>query len=381
MKFSRSIIFICLSSFIRVFGAVVSFALIFFIPDMFGVNEAIAGLIVTLCSSGAFIGAFFFPPLTRKLKPINHHLLATLVAAFGFSLAAIFYDRLIFVFVGSFLGYVGLANAGLVNTKLIAILSSEQMRRSSYTLNFIAINTGALFAPLIALSLYSNGVSYMRYIFLVNGMLALASTVMIRFALRKDDSISMVSNKNNSKNLVKMVNTNWIFIYSLIILYFGFMQLMYLVPKSIESNINITYSAIMMSVNTIICVLFVPILARVTRNCTIKKSIQLGIISIIVGLIFFSAVNSMLFTFIAVFIFTCGDILVFTNIDAYISFKYEQAEFDSMLVINKLIVQLMRVVSPLIIGSLLMILPYSFVFWICALITLISLVMTKSKQY
>lgn len=381
MKLNKQVKMICFATLVWAFGNSVNFAIVFFVPDQFGVNEFWAGVAIAIIALGSIVGALSFPKISKYIDIVSHHNISAVITLLSYTVAAVFYQNISILLLMTFMGMAGIANVTLINKKLIAIVSSGEERRDAYSLNFVMVNFGSIFSPIIASYLYSLGIEMMQYIFIFNGVLTVISSIIIKIFVHDitaEEVVDSVESTNHSNT--KFIKSNIIFLICLFLMYFAFWQLLYLIPKSVELNINLMFASVIAALNTILCIVLLPIISKLIRNISTYQAIMYGCIFLAIGLLLFTFTTSKTLAVAGIIFITIADVLIFTNIDTALSIKYKSHEYDVMLVINKFIIQLVKTINPIIIGGLLILFGYSSTFVVCSAIALSAAILYQYNK-
>lgn len=203
---------------------------------------------------------------------------------------------------------------------MIADLSLSKDRERAYSLGYLGMNMGLVFAPTIAGLLFEN---YLWVAFLSSGISIAVSTLLI-FILIKDitpieetDAGGEYQKRQDKASLLEVLKKNkLIILYAFIMmLYWGaYGQYGYLLPLDM-GNLHGEKGAMIFgsisSLNSMVVVLFTPILTRVFRRVVPTKKALLGHSFLLLGFItFLTFRGTVSFYYLAMFLFTLGEILM-----------------------------------------------------------------------
>lgn len=203
---------------------------------------------------------------------------------------------------------------------LVADLSLSKDRERAYSLEYLGMNMGLVFAPTIAGLLFEN---YLWVAFLSSGVSIAVSTILI-FLLIKDitpveetDEGGEYQKRQDQASLLTVLKQNkLILLYAFIMmLYWGaYGQYGYLMPLDMGNlhgeNGAVIYGSVS-SLNSIIVVLFTPILTRIFHKVVPTKKALMGHTFLLFGFITFLVFRGTVgFYYLAMFLFTLGEIMM-----------------------------------------------------------------------
>lgn len=204
-------------------------------------------------------------------------------------------------------------------SSLVADLSLSKDRERAYSLGYLGMNMGLVFAPTIAGLLFEN---YLWVAFLSSGISISISTVLI-YVLIKDitpieetDEGGEYQKRQDNVSIFKVLKENkMIILYAVIMmLYWGaYGQYGYLMPLDMGNlhgeNGAVIYGSVS-SLNSIIVVVFTPLLTRVFRKVIPTKKAVLGHVFLLLGFFTFLSFRGHIpFYYVAMFLFTLGEIM------------------------------------------------------------------------
>ena len=201
---------------------------------------------------------------------------------------------------------------------LIADFSKSKDRDRAYSLGYLGMNLGLVLAPTLGGILFKN---YLNLAFLINGLLILFSTILI-FALIKDvhkeedEDLSYEKELDDKTSALKIISGNRVLLLYLIMAVFesGFYNMYnYLMPLDLGIMFEETGSIIYGTMSSLNCI-EVALLTAFITNIVAKRSDMgksvIGQIFEITGiLIFVLGMKNIYMDYIAIFIFTLGEIL------------------------------------------------------------------------
>ncbi len=202
---------------------------------------------------------------------------------------------------------------------LVADLTLSKDRERAYSLEYLGMNMGLVFAPTIAGFLFER---FLWVAFLTSGVAIGISTMLIFFLIKdirpmeEGDDASEYQRRQDDVSIFQILKKNkLIVLYAFIMmLYWGaYGQYGYLMPLDMGvlhgENGAVIYGSVS-SLNSIIVVLFTPVLTRVfTRMVSTKKAL-LGHVFLMLGFLTFLQFRGHIpFYYIAMFLFTLGEIM------------------------------------------------------------------------
>ncbi len=204
-------------------------------------------------------------------------------------------------------------------TSLIADLTLSKDRERAYSLSYLGMNMGLVAAPTIAGFLFEN---YLWVAFLASGISIGISTFLI-FTLVRDtkpieetDEGSEYQKSREDVSLWEILKQNkLIMLYALIMmLYWGaYGQYGYLMPLdmgTLHGDKGALIYGSVSSLNSIVVVVFTPILTRVFAKLVSTKKALLGHVLLFSGFLVFLLFRGHIPTYyIAMFLFTLGEIM------------------------------------------------------------------------
>ncbi len=202
---------------------------------------------------------------------------------------------------------------------LVADLTLSKDRERAYSLEYLGMNMGLVFAPTIAGFLFEN---FLWVAFLASGLSIGVSTLLIFFLIKdidpmeETDGAGEYQKRQDNVSIFQILRQNkLILLYALIMmLYWGaYGQYGYLMPldmgKLHGENGAVIYGSVS-SLNSIIVVFFTPVLTRVFSRVVTTKKAFLGHILLLLGFLTFLLFRGRIpFYYVAMFLFTLGEIL------------------------------------------------------------------------
>lgn len=200
---------------------------------------------------------------------------------------------------------------------LIADFTTSKDRERAYSLSYLGANLGLVLAPTLGGLLFNN---YLNLAFLINGCSILLSTILIFFLVKnlskeKDTSQAAEYEKDIKSNSIVYIFKNRVVLLFIIISILGsFIYAMYnyLMPLDLTANYGDQGSVIfgtISSVNCIVVVVFTSLITRFFKRIYDADKLYFGTGLEILGyLIFFLLIKNVVFCYVAIVIFTYGEI-------------------------------------------------------------------------
>lgn len=244
---------------------------------------------------------------------------------------------------------------------MIADLSLSKDRERAYSLGYLGMNMGLVFAPTIAGLLFEN---YLWVAFLSSGISIAVSTLLI-FILIKDitpveetDEGGEYQKRQDQASLLAVLKKNkLIILYAFItMLYWGaYGQYGYLMPLDM-GNLHGEKGAVIFgsisSLNSMVVVLFTPILTRVFRKIVPTKKAFIGHAFLLLGFLTFLTFRGVVSLYYpAMFLFTLGEILMTFTEGPYLTTRIPASHRGR---INGI----MSIAQSILSGSLMLVLGY-----------------------
>lgn len=357
MEDSRRLIAICSSNLIWSLGSFVNVVFLFYIPAKFGTSELQTGIIMSCVSIAIFMGTVIYPRLINRYSPIAIYKYAVFIGALSFLLAAVFYDRFWIVLLLTWIGYIVFSLTRGLNKKIISIAISDQGRRKAYNYAFAVANLGGIFAGICSPYIFNLDVDNMRYIFMVNSIsMLIAYWVLARGVEAATNTVQTKPSLSAGNKL--RIDRQLLFATSAI--YFGFFQISFLIPKTIEHYYSLHIYSLAIVINTLMCVVASPISIKVFIRFGINEAVTLraGAFLMIMGFVLYNII-SLPILILATICFATGELLFITNLDSYLLKIYSGHEYDQALTDVRLLGQLNRALGPIIASLCIMYLSYT----------------------
>lgn len=357
MDDNRKLIAICVSNFIWSVGSFVNVVFLFFVPAKFNTTELQTGVIMSSVSLAILLGTVIYPRVINRFSPLVIYKYSVIIGALCFMLASIFYDQFWLVFIFTLLAYVVFSLTRGLNKKIISISISNQNRRKAYNYTFAVANLGGIFAGILSPFIFNLNVDNMQYIFLVNSVSMIISYLVLSAGVGSVVNTVQVVTKQAAGAKFKYDSR---LLVATSALYFGFFQISFLIPKTIEHYYSLHIYSLAIVINTLMCVVVSPITIKVFARFGINEysSIKTGAFLMILSFILYNFIYLPILV-LATILFAVGELLFITNLDSYLLKIFTGYEYDRMLTAIRLLGQFNRALGPLIASLCIMYLSYS----------------------
>lgn len=213
---------------------------------------------------------------------------------------------------------------------LVADLTLPKDRERAYSLNYLGVNLGLVLSPTIGGLLFNN---YLWLAFIINGVSILFSTVLIFFLIKDisreeseedtNEYENELDNKTNSLSFILSNKVLMVYIFALIfheVVYYQFNYLMPLDLATVHGENGSVFYGSLTSLNCIVVVLFTASLTRMFVSIKEASKLNIGHIFTLLGVLIFSVfVNSIVSSYIAMFVFTIGEIITSIGLSPFLS--------------------------------------------------------------
>ena len=200
---------------------------------------------------------------------------------------------------------------------LIADFTTSEDRERAYSLNYLGTNLGLMLAPTIGGLLINN---HLNLMFILTGSSQLLSIIIFDIFIKDTRPIIDTSNKYENKldkgNVFDILKKNKVLIAYMIIFAVSittYCMWGYLLPLSltkVQGELGSIYYGTMSSLNCIVVVLCTaPITSLISRTISINRMIIGNILEVLGLTIFFIFIKIPTFYYLAIIIFTFGEIV------------------------------------------------------------------------
>lgn len=217
---------------------------------------------------------------------------------------------------------------------LNADYSTSQQREKAYSLSYLGFNLGFIVGASVSGILFEN---YIRLAFCLNGLAVFTSTVLIFFFVHKKNAISE-DTKNIAENyteyerpvdekipVLQILRQRSVVIGMLLVGCMAFMPanimgiLLPLQLKDTMGQAGATLYGYLNSVNGFVVIVFTPILTVVLKKLTEIPKAIIGLLLFVAGNFLFSLETAVAVLFVAMFVFTLGEVVTVLGTNPYTS--------------------------------------------------------------
>jgi len=313
-------------------GAFVWPMLTFFMTTKLGYSDTKAALILSIETLVSFpfclLGGYLADKYDKKsiiiifdLIGVSCYFISSIVPFSFWTIAIIF------------MGAVSQSLESPAYDALIADFSSSEQREKACSLNYLGFNLGFVLGAAFSGILF---VSHTRLCFVLNGVSILISTILIFFFIHSsnkisDDNKEEISHSiyedpvDNSINAFKILwdrKTPLFMIFIFVIAWSSSTVNSILLPLKLKSLFNeygATTYGYLSSLNGLTVILFTPLYSLIMDKVDEMPKTSLGMALYISGMIMFSLSNNTKLYYLAMFIFTLGEISLVVGASPYMS--------------------------------------------------------------
>ena len=324
----REIYIIFISRIVNAMGCFVMPLMTIIMTDRIGLSNEAAGFFLSLNSMvfpvASILGGKLADTFGRKhLIIIFGTLGALLYMSCGFIKPSM---QLIYVILGaSTLMFV----AGPAHDSLIADLTTPENRAKAYSLSYLGWNMGFAVGPIFGGLLYRR---YLPLVFIGDAVTALIATGLIYFFINEtiestENDITDESRKLERRekgSIISVLLRRPILIYFSIIALgyeFSYSQWNFLMPLHSVKNfgeMGAQYFGWIASFNSLVVMLFTPILTRLTRKTRGIRIMVHGILLYAIGFGMLGLIYKLQYFFVSALIFTLGEVLLTISVMPFI---------------------------------------------------------------
>ncbi|WP_170311546.1 MDR family MFS transporter [Vallitalea okinawensis] len=327
----KEIYILTIQRFINSVGGFVHPLLVMFLTKRIGLDTEVAGffmLIATFASlPGSIISGFLVDRYSRKRILLSSRAIsATIFMICGFLGNSIWVAYLIILsnFFWSF--------SKPATSAMTADLTTPQNRKQSYSLLYLGMNLGLAFGFMLAGYLFEN---YTRWLFWGDGITSYLSLLLVIFFIKdtkpSQDDIQEInasyrqSEKEEKGNSFRaLCNRPYVVAFIIInaMIWFVYQQHSFIMPLHLEELSPEKGSLLfghIMTINTIIVLIFTPILLQLTSRNKPIVNIGISVIAYIIGFGMLAFSSTLWPFFISVIIWTSGEIIGMVNTGVYVS--------------------------------------------------------------
>ncbi|WP_297523121.1 MFS transporter [uncultured Clostridium sp.] len=380
----KEIYILFVANIINAAGSFIVPLLTLILTQKIGLSSEVSGIYVSIFGimylPAGIIGGKLTDLFGRKKVIIIFQSLACLI----YILCGILKPSLITVYLimisGLFAGFVYPAISSMT-----ADITTPENRNASYSFTYMGWNLGFAIGPLIGGLLFKN---HLSILFLGDAATTLIALLLIGLFIKEtkgisnnviDESRGLEQSEEGSiitvlrKRKTLLLVCVAVFGYTL-----GFAQWGFLLPielSKIYGLLGAKHYGFLTSFNGFVVIIMTPILTKYLSKTKNLKNILISGIFYTIGIGTLGFFSSMSFFFVAIFIFTLGEIILTTNINTYIANNTPESHRGRMLGIIPILTGAGYVIGPPLIGELLKITSYAVIWRILSLIILVSTVL------
>ncbi len=202
---------------------------------------------------------------------------------------------------------------------LVADLSSINDRERAYSLNYLGLNLGLVLAPILGGFLFAE---HLNLAFLISSIATFSSTILIFFFIKditpvqEESVISQYEQAKSDQSIWKILSKNpllYLFLFCGGLWSLVYSQFNFLLPLNLE-QIYAEQGAVLFgtltSVNAVVVIVGTPLLTKWISGLQDVSRLLIGQLLVLIGFSFFVwAQNLLVFYFVAMVIFTLGEIV------------------------------------------------------------------------
>lgn len=361
----REVYILALQRFINSVGGFVHPLLISILTLRLGLTKAEAGTYIFISAvaglPGSLIAGYLADRYNRKLILVC----SRVICAITYIICGFLGYSMTIVYLIMFASFVWSFSAP-ASGAMTADLTTPENRKQSFSLLYLCMNVGLAIGFALAGYLFEDHMDWLFWGDGITSLLALSLVIFFIKDTRPDRKAIDAINKSSSRTGEKeesslfraFIRRPFLVAFVIInsILGFVYFQHNFTMPIHLNGLYNLDgpkmFSNIMV-VNTLIVVVFTPILMHLTAKIKPVLNVAIAAFTYIIGFGMLAFANTLWPFFVAVFIWTAGEIIAMANTGVYISNHSpvnKRGMFNSML---NLIQFAGRASSPLIMGAFL----------------------------
>lgn len=327
----REVYIIALQRFITSLGGFVYPFLTLFMTQKLGLTDSEAGLWLLISAvvgmPGSLIAGVLIDRMNRKgIMVLTRGLFAVIILLCGFMPASmiIIYMVIGANFISSF--------AQPASSAMMSDLTEPSNRKQSFSLLYLAMNMGLAFSFLMAGYLFNH---QWRLLFIGDGITTILGLIPFMLYVREskpteEEVIAIdASNREGEKTVegsvfMALLHRPYLFWFVIINTFVGFVyhQHGFLMPLHLTELFpadGAVYFGHIMSMNTVLVIVFTPIIMAATRNMPPIINVTIASITYVFGFGMMAFASSLPWFYVAVLIWTMGEIIATVNTGVYIS--------------------------------------------------------------
>jgi len=357
---SRSVYILFVARAVTAFGSFVLPFLSLYLTIKLGYSKEVAGLYVTLTSISSIPGSLIGGKLSDRYSKKKVLMLSQALS--GFSVLAVVFTEVailkIFLIV---LSSVFVAASYPAIDVLVAEFTSNEQRKSAYSLMYLGLNLGFSVGPSVAGFLFYK---HTNFIFGIEAFTMLLSIILISYMVEEPSKprhhcdVHELVNKNdeNGSTLKILYKTPIVFAFAFISTFytFSYSQFSFSLPLHLDylfSDRGSYYFGLLMTVNGLSVLIFTPSITKFTNKFSpILNMVMAGVLYGIGFGMYYITVNFEL-CMIATVIWTIGEILYSTNFTVYVVSKSPPDFRGRFISVAIIVSRLGFFVGPVIMGG------------------------------
>ena len=269
-------------------------------------------------------------------------------------------------------------------SSITADISTPENRNACYSLTYLGWNLGFAFGPFVGGLLFKN---HLNLLFIGDAATTLIALLLIAIFI-KETMVSSSTNlieedtphleKAEEGSIIKVLLKRKTLLLVCIAVFgytLGFAQWGFLLPlelSKIYGAFGASHYGFLTSFNGLTVIIMTPILTKYLSKTKNLKNILIAGIFYTIGIGLFGFFTVMPSFFVAIFIFTLGEIILTTNVNTYIANNTPKSHRGRMLGIIPLLTGAGYVIGPPVLGILLKTFSFMFVWRILSIIILLS---------
>ncbi|WP_304944307.1 MDR family MFS transporter [Vallitalea guaymasensis] len=327
----KEIYILAIQRFVNSLGGFVYAFLTLFLSKRLGLQENVIGTFMLICSLVGIPGSLISGHLVDKCNRKTILLVSRTLSAFIFIICGFLGNSITVVYLLIISSFIS-SFSGPASGAMTADLTTPENRKQSFSLLYLGMNVGLAFGFTIAGYLFEN---YTKWIFWGDGITSLLSLLLVVFYIKdtrptkaqiKEINESDREGEKEEKGSVVTALVRRPFLLGFVIISsvigFVYNQHGFIMPLHLEElfpDMGAKYFGNVMAINTIIVVVFTPIIMYCTRRIKPVVNVAIATLTYIVGFGMMGLINELWVFFVAVFIWTTGEIIATTNTGVYIS--------------------------------------------------------------
>lgn len=324
----RSVYVLFFARMINRFGDFVQMLLVLILTSRLGMNEAMAGVLVTAVvfatSIGKFLGGLVADRLSRKgVLAACQLVVAVCYAACG----AFFLSDL-----PSFVPWLILISSPFrgatwpVNNSLVADFTSDEDRGRAYSLLYLGTNMGVAIGPLVAGFLFAHS---LVWLFWGASLLMFCSTTIVLCFISSKEAVAVPMNSEQQAvegGLFHALSLRPMLIaYALLFFIYEFCYSQHTFALPLEfsflfgADAGASRYGVLMSVNAVSVLVMTPLLTKLTSRFDHVMNMSMATLFYVAGFSLYAAGGGYWLFLFATFVWTNGEILMATNGNVFVN--------------------------------------------------------------